>query len=394
MNILHVAGSVNPSIGGPIEGIRQNSKWSVQAGNRLELLTLDDPADPLVPAFPLPVHALGPARLTYGYSPTLSPWLRSHLDRYDVVVIHGIWQYLSYAVWKAIRKTDIPYVVFPHGMLDPYFEHAFPWKHRKKALYWRLFEADVLRDADAVVFTCEQERVLARESFWPYRIKEAVVRYGTSGPDVDLAEARDGFLEAHPALRGKRIALFMGRIHPKKGCGLLLKAFAAALAADPEWRLVMAGPDQVGWQAELVQLAETLGIGERVVWTGMLVGAMKWGAFAAAEIFVLPSHQENFGIVVAEALACGVPVLISKQVNIWTEIVASGAGLCDEDDLDGTTSMLKSWGGMEPAQKEAMRSATRSCFLEHFEAKAASRSLDTLLELCVAGRVPQRLLKR
>jgi glycosyltransferase involved in cell wall biosynthesis len=387
MRILQVVGSVNPSIGGPIEGVLQTSKWSTAAGNQIELLTLDDPADPLLARCPFPVHGMGPVRSVYGYTPKLLPWLRQNASSYDVVVVNGLWQYLTYAVWKILHKAAIPYAVFPHGMLDPYFKQAFPWKHRKKALYWRLIEQRVLQGAAAVAFTCEQERLLARQTFPPLLVREAVVGYGTSAPEVDLAAAGKVFLEAHPSLSGKRIALFISRIHPKKGCDLLLKAFAATLATDPDWRLVMAGPDQVGWQAELVELSRTLGIEDRVVWTGMLLGMMKWGAFSTAEIFVLPSHQENFGIAVVEALACGLPVLISKQINIWQEIIACGAGLCEADTLEGASIMLRQWGELDDLKKGSILAATRPCFRKHFEASATSAALDALLAKCMAGKL-------
>ena len=386
MRILQVVGSVDPSMGGPIEAVLRNSKWSAAAGNEIELLTMDDPGDPACAKFPLPVHAVGPVLTSYGYTPRLVPWLRRNAGRYDIAVVNGIWQFPSYAVWKVLHKLAVPYVVSPHGMLDPYFRRAFPWKHRKKAIYWRLFERRVLEDAAAVIFTCERERLLARESFTPYRVREAVVRFGTSAPDVDLETARGVFLAAYPALAGKRLALFLGRIHPKKGCDLLLRAFAATLEADPDWTLVIAGPDQAGWQAELVQLARSLGIEDRTVWPGMLVDAMKWGAFAAAEVFVLPSHQENFGIAVAEALACGVPVLISKEVNIWPEIEACGAALCEADTLEGTQAMFEQWKRMSADRKAAMRTAARPCFYANFESRDAAASLDAILAECIANR--------
>jgi glycosyltransferase involved in cell wall biosynthesis len=132
-------------------------------------------------------------------------------------------------------------------------------------------------------------------------------------------------------LRGKRLLLFMGRLHPKKGCDLLLEAWATTLANDPAWHLVFAGPDELQWQQTLAARAAALGLADRVTWTGMLRDTMKWSAFFAAEVFALPSHQENFGIAVAESLACGVPVLISREVNIWREIEAVHAGLVASD---------------------------------------------------------------
>ena len=109
-------------------------------------------------------------------------------------------------------------------------------------------------------------------------------------------------MTAHPELRGRRILVYLGRIHQKKGCDLLIRAFARVATVDPSLHLVMAGPDQTGWVAQLKDLAARLGVMSRVSWLGMVTGDDKWSALYAAEALVLPSHQESFGIVVAEAL--------------------------------------------------------------------------------------------
>jgi len=149
-----------------------------------------------------------------------------------------------------------------------------------------------------------------------------VVGYGTSAPTGDAEQQQKLFLRRFPHLRDQRLVLFLSRIHPKKGVDLLIEAFAAVAPMDPRLQLVIAGPDQVGWQAQLQQRAAALGIAERITWPGMLGGDLKWGAFRAAELFCLPSHQENFGVVVAEALACGLPVAIAEHVNISAEVSA------------------------------------------------------------------------
>jgi glycosyltransferase involved in cell wall biosynthesis len=171
----------------------------------------------------------------------------------------------------------------------------------------------------------------------------------------------------------------MGRLHPKKGCDLLLEAYAVTMANDPAWRLVFAGPDSFHSQKTLVARAQTLGIADRIVWTGMLRDSMKWSAFAAAEVFALPSHQENFGIAVAESLACGVPVLISREVNIWREIEASQAGLIAPDTLEGTTSLLTRWQQFPESERRAMQRNARQCFQQHFDIEhSAARLLEAI----------------
>jgi glycosyltransferase involved in cell wall biosynthesis len=379
VNILQLISSVNPAGGGPTEGVKQLGITLINQGHQVEVASLDPPGAPCARQFPLPLYALGPATLGYAFSPRLIPWLRTNRSRYDAVIVNGIWQFHSFAAWRALRNSSTPYVLFTHGMLDPWFKKRYPLKHVKKWLYWPWAEYRVLRDAQAVLFTCEEERVLARQSFWLYRCHEVVVNFGTPKPTGDPEREINEFFDRYPALRGKKLALFMGRIHPKKGCDLLIEGFAKVLARHSEWHLVIAGPDQVGWQKKLQQRAEQLGVASRMTWTGMISGFTKWGALRAAEVFVLPSHQENFGIVVAEALAAGTPALISDKVNIWREIQADGGGLVAEDTFAGTCESFRAYLALPEEKKLAMRQFARQCFEQRFEIKKAAGTLHQVL---------------
>jgi glycosyltransferase involved in cell wall biosynthesis len=384
MKILHIISSANPLGGGPIEGIKQLASVNASHGHRIEVATLDDPDAAYVKSFPFPIYALGPGYFKYRFSPRLAPWLNAHIAEYDVVIINGLWQYHSFAAWRALRHKSTPYVIFTHGMLDPWFKRTYPLKHLKKLLYWPWGEYRVLRDANAALFTCEEERMLARQSFRLYHCKEIVVNYGTAGP---RGRCVDTFYRQFPDLARKRLAIFVSRLHVKKGCDLLIRAFAKVLATANDWHLLICGPDQVGLQAELQALASDLGISSRITWTGMVSGDLKWGALQASEIFVLPSHQENFGIVVAEALACALPVLISNKVNIWREVLEDGAGLVADDTFEGTCAMLEKWSDLSLGAREAVRVNTRPCFERRFEIQSAARNLITVLDkVCAAPR--------
>jgi glycosyltransferase involved in cell wall biosynthesis len=380
MKILHLLSTIDPRAGGPAEGVRQSGLNMTALGHEVEVVTLDDPAAPWLAAFPLTVHALGPSRGNYGLTPHLVPWLTTHAARFDAVIVNGLWQYHSYGAWKALRTSAVPYYVFPHGMLDPWFKRTYPLKHLKKALYWPWAEYRVLRDARRVLFTAEEERVLARQSFRLYRANEEVVAFGTNPPPAFSSALRDAFLSAFPELDGKRLLLFLGRIHEKKGCDLLIKAFAEVRHIDPRAHLVMAGPDSGEWTPALQKLAREVGVADRITWTGMLLGDMKWGAFQASDAFVLPSHQENFGIAVAEALGCGLPALISDKVNIWREVEADGAGFVATDTVAGTVLSLTRWLELEPPLGAAMRVRARQTFHRRFTVDAMSRDLLRVLQ--------------
>ena len=375
MKLLHVISSVDPRGGGIAEGVLRLQAALTALGHEGEVLTLDAPGTPFVKAFPAKVHAIGPSRGTYAYNAALVPWLQQHADRFDAVIVNGLWQYPGLATLTALRDGRAPYFVFPHGMLDPWFKRRYPLKHLKKWLYWPWAEYRVLRRAAAVLFTCEEERLLARKSFWLYRSREAVVSYGTSSPPADAEGLSKSFLTAYPALRGKRIVLFLGRIHEKKGCDLLIDAFAHIARQAPDVHLVMAGPDQEGWVAALQARAQTLGVADRVSWPGMLSGDLKWGAFYASEVFCLPSHQENFGIAVAEALACGRPVLISDKVNIWREVEKDSAGFIETDSEEGTRRLLQRWLDATPVDLGVMRAAALRCFHDRFRIERVAQNV-------------------
>lgn len=379
MKILQVIRSVDPAGGGPIEGIRQITPHLEALGATTTVASLDPALAPWLERLPATAIGLGPVSGGYGYRRRLPQRLRALALEHDVVIINGLWQYHALATWRALRGSGIPYFVYPHGMLDPWFKHSYPLKHLKKWAYWPWADYRVLRDARAVLFTTEQERLLARQSFWLYQAQELVVGYGTSAPPGDAERQRQLFMERFPQLVGKRLLLFLSRIHPKKGLDLLIEAFAAMAASDAKLHLVIAGPDQLGWQVALQKRAAALGIADRLSWPGMLLGDLKWGAFRSAELFCLPSHQENFGIVVAEALACGLPVAIAQPVNIASEVSAAGAGLVHPDTVAGTKIALMQWLALEPADRALMGQRAAALFRERFDYESVAGSLLPIL---------------
>lgn len=374
-NLLQIIRSLNPVGGGPIEGVRQVTPHLAALGVSTTVASLDPPDSPWLQDQPFQAIGLGPVVTGYGYRRGLPARIRALAREHDAVIINGLWQYHAFATWRALRGSGIPYFVYPHGMLDPWFKRTYPLKHLKKWAYWPWADYRVLRDAKAVLFTTEQERLLARQSFWLYQAREQVVGYGTSAPPSDAQGQREAFFHRFPQLRGQRILLFLSRIHPKKGVDLLIEAFATLAADDQRLRLVIAGPDQVGWQSDLEQRTAELGIADRVIWPGMLSGELKWGAFRAAELFCLPSHQENFGVVVAEALGCGLPVAIAEPVNISTEVEQAGAGLVHPDTVAGTADALRQWLQLPELERAAMESRARKLFASRFDFASVARQL-------------------
>jgi glycosyltransferase involved in cell wall biosynthesis len=389
MKILHVTCSMDPALGGLSACVQSLVPALATLGHPSEIVSLDRPGESFLASLPVPVHALGPARMGYAYASRLGPWLKAGLPRFDAVIVHGLWQYHGLAVHRALARRDSPSrFIFSHGMLDPWFKRRYPLKHIKKWFYWWLAERRILRGAAAVLFTCEEERRLARQSFAGSSYRERVVAFGTAAPPGDPALQREAFLLRHPELRDRPYWLFLGRIHPKKGADLLIEAYTALAAQGAELPcLVMAGPCADPEYLRTLQLrAAAVGPAGAVLWPGMLTGDVKWGALRAAEVFVLPSHQENFGIAVVEALACGTPVLISDQVNIWREIAGDDAGLVEPDTAAGTLRLLVRWQALGAGTRRAMRAAARRGFFQRYEIGAVAHSLVAALEAAPPGR--------
>jgi glycosyltransferase involved in cell wall biosynthesis len=397
LKILQMVQTLDPSVGGVAPAVLALSRELARRGHKIDIVTLDQPdtvargrdaevrsATPRTFAsghaatgdIDLTVHALGTGLTSYRYSNKLIPWLRKRGENYDRVIVNGLWQYLSFATWRRYAGTSTPYYVFPHGMLDSWFKRTYPLKHLKKWFYWPWADYRVLRDAAAVIFTSEEERLEARKSFWLYRCREKVSPLGVEPPSPVSSETKEKFLARYPSLRNGLMLLYLGRLHPKKGCDLLIEAFRKLKPAGVT--LVLAGPDPIGWKTELRARVTDADLAARIVLTGMLRGETKQAALACADAFILPSHQENFGMSVAEALAAGLPVLVSNRVNIWREIEADRAGYIESDDLTGTTRLIERWLSTSEQEREVMRTNARACFTQRYQ---IDRAVDSLLQI-------------
>ena len=371
--ILQVIHSTDPESGGPIEAVRRISDVLINEGHQVEVVCLERNEEASSRSFPFPVVGLGRGLGKFGYNPALTKWIGRNAKKFDAVVLHGLWNYSSVGAWLALRKESTPYFIYSHGMLDYYFRDRYPGKHLLKRLYWWIAEGRVLRDASAVLFTCEEERIRARDVFHGFGYRERVVLFSTADPQGDEVSEKQAFRSALPGLKDRSFLLFLGRIHPKKGCDLLIRAFAHCQDEIPaDLDLVIAGPDQIGLTADLKKLARQLGVGDRIHWPGMLKGEIKWGAFRSASAMILPSHQENFGIVVAESMACSTPVLISDKVNVWREVASAQAGLVEPDTLQGTINLIRRFNALSRAERTIMSKAAREGFLKHFAMQATA----------------------
>jgi glycosyltransferase involved in cell wall biosynthesis len=342
MRILHVIPSLAMRGGGPAKAVPELCRELVRTGHQVTIYTtdfavggeLDVPVDQAIrddcgiERWYFSTQGTG----AFGWSRSLTRALRSNLRDFDVVHIHALYRFTSTVSAYYARRYLVPYILWPHGALDPFLYYRHRWR---KNVYEALFEKRNLARAAAVHFATDEEMSLAQSLGLKFR--GVVVPYGVDvALPADRDRVREQFAHDWPETHGKKIILFLSRVNFKKGLDLLAKAFGAVARNRPDVHLFIAGPDNEGYAAKVRQWLDEERVLDRVTFAGMLEGERKEAAFAAADIFVLPSYTENFGVAIAEALAVGVPVIISNKVNIWREIKDADAGIvvnCDAGEL-------------------------------------------------------------
>lgn len=375
---------MDPRAGGVSQAVNMMVKGSENTDVDHEVVCLDDEKAPFLKQYTFTIYALGKGKTAWGYNGSLFQWLKERIDNYHFIVVHGLWQYQNYAVLKAMKGLTLPSVyVMPHGMLDPYFQRAK--ERRLKAIrnlfFWHLIEKRLIKQAKGILFTCETEKELAGQTFAGYKPKrQYVVGLGIELPPSFRPSMQQAFVKHCGLEEGKPYLLFLSRIHPKKGINILITAYLGLKANGYELPvLVIAGPGmETEYGSEIKKLAQN---DPDIIFPGMLAGDIKWGAFYGCEAFVLPSHQENFGIAVVEAMACNKLVLISNQVNIWREIENGQAGFIGHDSCEGVEKLLNNWYQSSSTDKKRMAENAGIVFESLFSlSKTAERLLHVLSE--------------
>jgi len=293
----------------------------------------------------------------------LGGWINKNIRCYDVVHIHGLYRFApTYAAWQA-RRRAVPYVVRPHGALDPYlYRQSSTGQLRLKRLYEHWFDLPNLHAATAIHYTAEEER--ARAAFLKLRAPSFVLPNGLEWERYRELPSR-GALRVRWGLGAAPIVLFLGRLHVKKGLDLLIPAFDALRRRVPDAQLVIAGPENDAYGEQVRGWVRERGLEAAVRFVGPLRGADVVQAYVDADVFVLPSYTENFGMTVVESLACELPVVISDQVNIHAEISGAGAGLvtrCDAGEVAQALETLLADADRRRAMGEAGRRLVQTRF--------------------------------
>jgi glycosyltransferase involved in cell wall biosynthesis len=310
MKVALLATTLSPAAGGLATAVPQMAH-ALALSNQLQVsvIGVSDPAAPDAAASWGPLvrahRRLPPKAFNFGVGLSRSLFA----SQADVVDVQGLWTYPSLANLHHNRRFGTPYVVTPHGMLDPWALQRSRWK--KQIVRW-WFENEHLCRAKCLRATAHIEAAHFRS--FGLRQPIAVIPNGVHVPDLKLRASPPGM---------KRL-LFLSRIHPKKGIDYLLRAWARLSKDRLDWELVIAGPDELSHRSEMKNLAERLAL-RRVQWLGAVHEPEKWDLYRSADLFVLPTHAENFGLVVAEALGSGVPVVTTRNAP-WSGLEEHGCG--------------------------------------------------------------------
>jgi len=306
----------------------------------------------------------------YLVAPALWRKLAKTIRSYDIVHIHGLYRFHAMAASWHARRSGVPYIQRLYGSLDPEL-HGKAERRRAKHLYERLVEFPSLNRAAAIHYTSEDERRLVEESL-SFDARSIIVPVPVEGGRADEPLARGVFRSKH-GLTDRKIVLHFGRLTRKKGLDILIEACAEAAREQPDIALVLAGPDNEGFERVVRGWVEKAGIAYRTLFAGMIEPEQKWNLLCDADVFALTSYSENFGIAVVEAMAANLPVVISDRVNIATEVEAAGAGVVVPCEAGATARALA--GLLRAPRKVRDLARAGAAFANKFKVEQIGRTL-------------------
>ena len=380
MKILHITPSINPASGGVIESIILKNILYKELKIHCEIACLDNLSKKFLLDKRLPlVNFLGISKNPIINYFNFNKWLNRNIKNYDLIIYDGIWQLTNYALWKIAKKHNVKYHIATHGMLDPWFNRD-TLKYLKKIIFWWLIQYKVLRDAQSVIFTSNEEaRLASKANFFPYKLEKSIISIPMQGNPYINNKKNNSFLKRFPKLKKKRILLYLGRIHQKKGLDILLKAFKK-FSFNKKLHLVIAGQKKKKYVHKIIQLIDILELKNHITFTGALYGKLKWDAYYASEIFCLPTHQENFGITIVESLSSKRPVITTNKTNIWKHIKNYKAGFVGNDNIAGLQKNIKKWLSLDKKEYDKMCVNSFKCFKQKFSVAAVKKDYTKILK--------------
>ncbi len=351
MTVLHIVGSIDKSAGGPARSVTQTCEYVSRLGIEIEIVTQPS-KNPVI------VNTSSNYKITYLSINELFAFSKS-LTKKQFAFIHlqHVWEPYIHIVARTARKKGIPYIITPRGMLEPWIMNRHPWK--KKIAMW-LYQRKDIEKAAYLHATCELE-------------KENIRKLGFTNPIVVIPNGIE-INNAKPKTQWQAVrnVLFVSRIHPKKGIELLIEAVAQL--GNKQLQLTIAGEGEAGYVEELKQLCVRKKVSEQFAFVGGVYGEQKWELYHRSDLFVLPTYSENFGIVVAEALATGLPVITTTGTP-WQELETEHCGWWIDLSVDHLAKVLDEALQLSPDELQAMGASGRKLVEDKYDIMAVARDM-------------------
>ena len=343
LRVLHISTGLSVELGGPPQVVQQLTTALTKLGVDCSIAACVGElgrSKAGIRGLPIPgvnVHMFETSPLAdvwSAHSGAIARFLRDQIDTYDLVHVHELWHHPGFAAFRAARSEGVPFVLTPHGALEDW---SLRHKALKKRIYMWAIQDRILRTANMLHALSESESKRIAEL--GYETPVAVVPNGVDGESYyDLPDTRE-FLEKYPLLVGRKVLLFLGRLHVKKGLDILARSFTKIATRFPNVALLVVGPDEHGNRYEMEAVLREAGVLDQVVFTGTLTGREKLASMGCADVFVLPSYSEGFSMATLEAMAAGLPVVISDKCN-FPEVAEHDAGFVVSVDEVGVTDAI------------------------------------------------------
>jgi len=316
----------------------------------------------------------------YASSRPFAQWLNAHVTEFDILHLHGTWQFPTFAAARAARKKNIPYITVPHGMLDRYsirqrsalFKRAY-WHYRERSIH-----------ANAAAIHCLNQAEIDNAVPWIRPFPKFILPNGISQSELDNLPPKGLFRNAHPPIADRPLTLFLSRIHPKKGLDRLIPAWKTVVENIPNSILAIAGTGEPDYLTNIHNLIAQSNLQKNILLVGQLKAEKKWQALIDADLFVLPSHQEGFSMAITEALAASCPVIATKECN-FDDLTPCGIIIPNGDMSAFTAATLDLL--TTPAKRAQLAAAAHNLVQAHYTWEKIAAALEQTYQQLLAATV-------
>lgn len=386
MRVLHIVASLSSEWGGPPRVVQGLTEALARRGVEVSIFVPLRRGEENSLIYPKGVEvktfkeSLPVSRIWRVYSPAFAKALNKEIFGFDLIHIHEIWHHSHFVAYRAAKKSKKPFIITPHGALEPW---CLKWKYVKKKIFAALIQKSILKEANVLHALTQREAKDIKSFVGDNKI--AVIPNGISPEEFQNLPLPLEIEKKYPELTNKKVILFLGRIHPKKGLDILAEAFGKIVGNRKDICLFVAGPDNNGYQEKIKSILAKNNVLDKVIFSGALGGKDRLAALSRADMFVLPSYSEGFSMTILEAMVCRLPVIITNQCN-FPEVRENEAGLVINPSTDELVKAITKLLENSALSKE-MGENGRKLVLEKFTWDKIADKMINLYKNAIKGKI-------